>query len=271
MEIRTLHDSGIEQIVDAINQAFAGYYVPMPTEVSYWADRFARTGVDYGLSFGAFDGEQLVAFIIQAIGDRGGDRVAFNTGTGVLPAYRGQKWIDRIYNYAIPRLRDRDITRCQLEVIDANARAIRVYERIGFHRDRYLKCYAGELAVPDQPGLACRTTTLPELADFPGPVSRYAWDFTTETLNQQPEQYQVWKVHNGADWVGYFVLNPSNHYVMQLEALPGHGPSVLAGIRQHCASVKIINIAAERTALIDQLERAGLQNTVNQYEMSLGL
>ena len=47
------------------------------------------------LSFGVFDGEQLVGFVIHCIGEEAGRTVAYNTGTGVLPGYRGQRWVTR--------------------------------------------------------------------------------------------------------------------------------------------------------------------------------
>jgi ribosomal protein S18 acetylase RimI-like enzyme len=274
MEIRSLADTGIDRIVASFNRAFAGYFVPMPTEVSYWANRFAATGVDYAFSYGAFDGEELAAFVLQAVGTRDGQRVAFNTGTGVLPGYRGQGWVDRLYDYAWPRLRASGVARCQLEVIDINARAIRVYERIGFTRDRYLRSFAGRLALPPQPDFTETPATLEELSAFPYPTGPYAWDFTTETLARTATSYRIRKVFAGAntaDWIGYYLLNPENGYIAQLEARSGFAATVLAGVQRHCASVKIHNVAAERTGLIEQLTRSGLDNTVNQYEMSLAL
>jgi ribosomal protein S18 acetylase RimI-like enzyme len=107
--------------------AFDGYFVKMPDSLDYWATRFKQARVNYHYSFGVFDASRLVAFIIQGMDIHDGQLTAFNTGTGVLPAYRGQKLVDRLYDHAIPRLKERGIQKCQLEVIQENERAIRVY------------------------------------------------------------------------------------------------------------------------------------------------
>ena len=102
MQIKSLQHISLEQIVECLLIAFEGYFVHMPTELSYWDNRFRAARVDYGLSFGVFDDDRLVAFIIQGIDIHNGEMTAFNTGTGVVPEYRGLQLVDKIYAHAIP-------------------------------------------------------------------------------------------------------------------------------------------------------------------------
>src|SRR5262245_8645782 len=114
MEIRTLTGTSHETLVSTFLRAFEGYFVQMPTDPAIWRDRWGSAPVDPARSYGAFNGEELVAFILHAIGTVNGVRTAYNSGTGVLPAYRGQHLIDTLYARAIPALREAGVAACSL-------------------------------------------------------------------------------------------------------------------------------------------------------------
>ena len=71
-------------------------------------------------------------FIINAIDKRNGILTAFNTGTGVIPEYRGKRIVKSIYAHAIGELRQQGVEKSTLEVITKNDIAIRSYKSIGF-------------------------------------------------------------------------------------------------------------------------------------------
>ncbi|GHA45979.1 hypothetical protein GCM10007103_28780 [Salinimicrobium marinum] len=106
MQIRNLEGIPIETVVTSLLEAFSDYFVKMPAEVAYWESRFKGAGVDWKSSFGIFDEKKLVAFIINGIDLHQGKLTAFNTGTGVLPAYRSRKAVDQLYEFAFPYFRE---------------------------------------------------------------------------------------------------------------------------------------------------------------------
>jgi len=67
MEIKSLAHSSFEAIVDSFLSAFEGYFVKMPEDKEYYRKRWAAAKVDFDLSFGMYDQEQLVGFIIQIL------------------------------------------------------------------------------------------------------------------------------------------------------------------------------------------------------------
>ena len=105
MKIRPLTDCPLSQIVDCLGEAFENYFVKMPSDVEFWRNRFKAARVDYNLSYGVFDQDGLVAFIIHGIDQHLGQKTAFNTGTGVIPSFRGRQLVDKIYEFAIPKLK----------------------------------------------------------------------------------------------------------------------------------------------------------------------
>ena len=147
MQIRSLNQIKFGDLIECFNQSFVGYFVKMQKSNEFWEKRWKAARVDYSLSFGMFDGNDLVGFIINGIDFKNDLLTAFNSGTGVLPAYRGKRIVKQLYDFAIPILIEKGVKNCGLEVIVGNEKAIKAYKSVGFEITRSLKCYSGELNV----------------------------------------------------------------------------------------------------------------------------
>lgn len=270
MEIRDLSNTSLEEVVFAILMAFEGYFVTMPSDPTYWKGRFQAARVDWTCSFGLFDEGELVAFIINGIDHRGTAKVAFNTGTGVVPKYRGQRIVDQLYEYAFPFFKQKKITHYALEVVQGNSRAIRVYERIGFVITKEYYCFKGKLAA------STYQTTLKQnnLDKIQVPKEHlYAWDNSTSAIKNSPKgAYSCYEVLNPKEEkIGFFVINPKSGYLPQFEIYQTDSKEnwtlLFDGIAQVNRAVKINNIDAKRTGQRTILVNLGLENVINQYEM----
>ena len=136
MHIQTLTGIDMQIITDCFNLAFANYFVKFNATVEYLENRWAAANVDYSLSFGVFDNEQLVGFAIHAVDMRKGELMAFDVGAGVIPSHRGRRLIQQMYDFGLPLFRERGIQQVGLEVIQQNKKAIKAYKRVGFTIDR---------------------------------------------------------------------------------------------------------------------------------------
>ncbi len=266
MEIRSLNQTPLRTIVDCLLIAFEDYFVPMPSDVNYWADRFKGARVDLALSYGAFEGERLVGFIIHGIDVYKGQRTAFNTGTGVIPAFRSRKIVDQIYAYSLPKLKEQGITQCALEVIQDNHRAIRVYERIGFSITRNFLCFKGSLKQESE-DLEVTPASFEQVQCLRTDHQLYSWDNVNAAIQTAGSIYNTFLVRSGERDIGFFTINPKNGYLAQYEASPDDFPSLLAGIQAIHPDVRINNVDQERAETILFLLSAGLDNHIDQYEM----
>ncbi len=271
VNIQNLAHTSLPEIVDCLLEAFTGYFVPMPKEVAFWENRFRSARVDYAHSYGAFVGERLVGFIIHGIDRHEGKLTAFNSGTGVIPDFRGQQLVDRMYAAALPALRTAGIEQCLLEVIQANDRAIRVYERIGFHQLRRLRCFKGPLKISDIKVEVQEVDTMDLLAK-PNPQHHfYSWDNMNQAVELAAAIYKSYAVTQDQQPIGYFIVNPKIGYLAQLEATDGNWPALLAGIHQIAPAIRINNVDARRERMVQQLLAAGLDNSIDQYEMLMAI
>jgi len=123
-------------------EAFADYQLDMSymTRERSW-QRNLKSGVQYDCSVGAFDGDRMVGFTFVGLDDWLGEKAAFDAGTGIIPAYRGQAIAKGMFEHILPGLKVHGVSRFLLEVLQPNKAAIRAYEKSGFEIAREFACY----------------------------------------------------------------------------------------------------------------------------------
>lgn len=256
-----------KQIVECLNLSFADYSIKMPSDLAFWEKRWDHSGIDFNVSFGAFDGDILVGFILHAIGTYDGSTACLNDGTGVIPEYRGRKLVDQIYSHAFEALRGLGVQLCLLEVIQSNIPAIKVYERNGFQITRELICVQGEFrnGGAELNDLTFKSIDLNELTD----ISPQAWNNSLDRIKQHPGHFDSVFVCRCGKELGYFIKAKDSHNMLQVIATGGTYHDLVLALSQKLTSVRMINIDKKNARLIEALEAIGVKEFTRQYEMSL--
>ncbi|MEM9936446.1 MAG: GNAT family N-acetyltransferase [Bacteroidota bacterium] len=271
MRIHTLDDVPFEDIIACFLEAFEGYYVKMPEDQDYYRERWKTAGVEFGKSFGMSDGDQLVGFMIHAIGDKGKGLTAFNTGTGVIPAYRGRKLVSQIYQEAIPALKAGGIHRSQLEVISQNERAIRAYEGVGFKKEKHFICVKGSLAPSLNESFELRKVMLTEVPwQLFKDLKLYSWDNQTSTLATSNHDYYL--VYHQNELSGYFIHRPNRGVIHQAESLDTSEEGwkrLFSAIKSITPEMRMLNIDDSLTDKLRFLHQYGVSPYIEQYEMAV--
>ena len=107
--------------------------------------RMQKNAVDYALSPGVYVADKLVGFTLIGIDEWGGQRTAYDAGTGIVPVHRGHRLAGRMLRSALPWLEERGVTQFALEALQSNSNAIRAYQRSGFEISRELRCFKADL------------------------------------------------------------------------------------------------------------------------------
>ncbi len=273
MVVRHLGDTDFNTIMECFLSAFDNYFVKMPTDHDFYKERWKASGVKLNLSYGMFDDATLVGFIIHAVDERQGELIAYNSGTGIIPDYRGQRIVNAIYDYAVPDLIENGITKCLLEVITKNVKAIKSYEGIGFKIGKNYKCFGGAISAETQGEFTLREVGFMGVnwSEIPN-QTLYSWDNQTRSLEKGNYKYFHVIVDNQLE--SFFVINPNTGYLAQLEVFDRTELSwktLFSAIQSLHKDVRINNIDDRLLGKIKAIESAGLKNTVNQYEMELAL
>ena len=275
MTIKKLDSISFLTLIDCFLNAFENYFVKMPTDPAYYEERWKAAKVRYDLSYGMFKDEKLVGFIINAIDEREGNLIAFNSGTGVIPEYRGQRIVNSIYQYAIPDLLKNKVSRCRLEVIKDNAIAIKAYTKIGFEITKSYKCYSGTIQLSHIISDFELKKVDAQYFDWSQGLANqalYSWDNHIQAIKQG--SYHFYAVLLNGVLNSYFVINPKNGYVAQFDVVQNSEENwtrLFTAIHRIHETIKIINVDEQLIRKIAFLSKIELDNTVDQYEMELRL
>lgn len=142
--IKPLSDTSIELIHQAFKNAFSDYVEPFTFTKRQLQYMIERRGCNLNLSFGAFDGSNLVGFTLNGIGDWNGKLTAYDTGTGVIKEYRKRGIATQIFDESLPILKANNIKQYLLEVIVSNTSAHDLYKKAGFTVVRNFNYYISE-------------------------------------------------------------------------------------------------------------------------------
>lgn len=270
MTVKHLGHTDFEVLMKCFLKAFENYFVQMPTDHDFYRQRWKAAKVDFELSFGMFDGDTLVGFIINAIDERDGTKVAFNAGTGVLPSYRGQRIVKQIYNSAIPILKANGVKKCALEVITDNTIAIRSYESIGFVKEKHFLCFSGQLKL-SQEALNISQVAYSDINwDEMPHQDLYAWDSHYAVLKES--DYSYYQIRKGSSVESYIVIDHKSGYIAQcgvLEETNAAYQRLGSAIAKLSESVRINNVDERLETKIKAFKSFGLTNSINQFEMAL--
>jgi len=273
MQVTNLSTTVIHEVIDCFLTAFEGYFVKMPTDHHYYIERWKAAGVDFNLSYGMFDEGELVAFIIHAVDNRAGKLIAFNTGTGVIPSYRGKRIVSAMYEYALNDLKQYGIERSTLEVITENERAVRAYQGVGFEICKHYQCFAGNIKLESKEPYELKDIPFAKVTwDKLPNQAYYSWDFQQETILAGSNRfYEVW--HNDQP-ESFFIFNSDKKRLLQFDLLSNTDKGwgrLFSAVSQLADSISIINVDDRLTEKIAALNSVGLVVTVEQFEMELEL
>ncbi len=125
------------QLVRVFNLGFSDYLVPMQMDEAALADHVDNNDIDLACSQVAVDVEPVGFALVARRGTE-----AWIGGMGTSPAYREIGLGARTLTAAIDAAAATGVRAVWLEVLDDNAPAIALYERLGFERVRHLEVWS---------------------------------------------------------------------------------------------------------------------------------
>lgn len=279
MEIRSLADTDFETLYEAFAEAFADYEIHPDREEL--RKMLRRRGFAAELSFAAFDGSRIAAFTFNGIGTHDGLPTAYDTGTGTLPAYRGQGLASRIFACSIPHLRAAGIRQYLLEVLQHNPAAIAVYRKMGFEVTREFNYFKQEkrlVRIPEKrPAFpfAIRPVGADCLRQFAGFHDfRPSWQNDDDSAARAGADLIGCGLFRDDEPLGYCLCEPSTGDITRLAVDPRHrrqgiGTALLRHALETIAadSVKAINTEIACDALTRFLESMNIPVKGRQFEM----
>ncbi len=279
MEIKSLNNICLDELFEAFEQAFADYEVQL-NKVELLT-MLKRRGFEPDASFGAFDGNKIVSFTCNGIGNLYGTPTAYDTGTGTLKNYQGKGLATQVFKYSIPHLKALGVKEYLLEVLQHNTGALSVYQKLGFEVIRefyYFKLKNAQISktirTPDFP-----YTLKPIKIDEYDSISNF-WDFkpswqnSIEAIERSLEDFICLGVFSEGNLIGYGVFEPTSGDVTQIAVdkrfrRRGVGSLLFQKMLEsnRHSSIKIINTDVECHSITAFLQSKNIEPAGKQFEM----
>lgn len=121
-----------EEVEKLWNRGFEEYMVDISMSIQQIVNRFGMEGISPELSVVAWVDNEPVGFVFNGIRQSGGETVAWNGGTGVIPEYRRKGIAKELIAASLDVYRENGVELATLEAIGSNFRAIPLYEKMGY-------------------------------------------------------------------------------------------------------------------------------------------
>lgn len=279
MEIKSLSNTTLDKLFEAFEQAFADYEVQL--NKAELLTMLKRRGFNPKVSFGAFDGDKLVSFTCNGIGDFYGKLTAYDTGTGTLKDYQGRGLATQVFEYSIPHLKESGVEEYLLEVLQHNTGALSVYRKLGFEiiREFYYfkqknKQINGVVKTLNSPYIlkpikVSEHNSIPSFWDF-----KPSWQNSFEAINNTLKDFICLGAFSSSKLVGYGVFEPVSGDVTQIAVAKEHRRKGIGSLlfqkmlesNKH-NSIKIINTDIDCNSITAFLKSKNIEPAGKQFEM----
>ncbi len=274
MEYRLLTSKDFSALYKSFNAAFSNNFVrlqPSEEEFSYRLEH--KLQMSYAISGGAFDGTEMLGFILHTSNIYEGVPTAYNGGTGVLPGFRNQKLAEELYAFLIPKVQSQFLARILLEVVEVNEYAIKLYEKIGFTFRRRLQCFkqSKELGyLKDQ-----HNVLKGDISQVNFNFNDFEPSFLDSEIHLKDGKEEVLLCEIEQELAGFIIFQPHLGRLSQLAVARKFRQMNVAksllyeAQKQSVKKLTIMNIPEDQVSFHQFLIRNGFVNEVNQFEMEL--
>lgn len=129
---KPLTECTFAEAVHIWNRSFEGYVVNMTKTADSFTARLGLEGLSPELSLVAYVGDTPAGIVLNGVKTVGGKKVAWNGGTGVATAFRGQGIGKALMEAAMALYRREKVGIATLEVFATNETAVSLYKRVGY-------------------------------------------------------------------------------------------------------------------------------------------
>jgi ribosomal protein S18 acetylase RimI-like enzyme len=219
--IKSLKQNSFGKIYEAFHEAFIDYEMQVNKEELQ--TMIMRRGFVPELSFAAFEGEKIIAFTLNGVGNFNGIKTAYDTGTGTLKEYRGQGLASEVFTFSIPFLKDAGVKQYLLEVLQHNEAAVSVYRKQGFEVSREFHYFMQEMekvqAADNKADHEYQIESIDGMlhpamlsfCDFPP-----SWQNSFEAVARKPEDYVILGAYEEQRLIGYCIFEPISGDLTQI-------------------------------------------------------
>lgn len=274
---RLLSNADFDSLHECFLTAFSDYEVDMRMSREQFRQRLTRDGIRLEISSGAFDGDRMIGFCMNAVGQWQGKSTAYDGGSAMIPEYRGRGIGTEMFAFLEPKLKEAAVVQYLLEVLTSNVPATNLYRKLGFVETRRLAVFRSQRGTRNTEGKKdLRHVEQPDWELFQSFWDGYpSWQHSIDAVERVANERVIMGAYTDDACVGYGVVFVPQMNLMQLAISPQHrrlgiGSTILAALEaalETAGPLKINNIDEELKGTLAFFESNGYNEVLGQYEM----
>lgn len=278
--IKTLADTPIDQIHAAFVDAFSDYEVKIDMPIERLIEMMKTRDLNPDYSIGCFAGADLVGFIICGFRQIDGQKVCYDGGTGVVKAFQRKGIGEMMLKELLVFLKEKQVERFVLEVLENNTPAIKLYEKHGFRKTRKLECFErqNELRpiISNPEFLVSNDVSMFQNYHLaPYELYRPTWQNDLQSIQNVFDNYAFIAITAKNQMICFGFIHQTKGDIPQIGVLEewkykGLEAYLINELAQKTSSKKLVILNVEADNYLGKsLIQIGFENSVNQYEMEL--
>ena len=270
-QYKSLEGVPLNEMSTCLNLAFSDYPLPIHLSEKALSTLFSTSGVDSKLSFGAFFEGTLVGFIFNSSSLYQGRRSVFDVGTGVIPAHRGKQIFTNLFALAQQTLKQAQIERYYLEVLQQNKRAVSLYKKHGFAVTREFVVLSGSAPASISQPKRVQYASFDAFNFQQATCSNRnnpSYEHSDNILKLHPEFYHVAYIHE-QNVSAFCIFSKATGQILQLSwnNIYDLREIVLSLLAQY-RHVTVKNIESSEQQVLEMLSSLEFKVITKQYEMA---
>lgn len=277
MILQNLCNTSITKIHEAFIDAFSEYEVKIDMPIEKLKEMLLTRDYNPSLSIGYFEEDQLLGFILVGYRKIDKKKYCYDIATGVIKECQNMHIGDILLKELKKSIETNNIDQFQLEVLEHNIAARKLYENNGFSITRKLRCYEKELGNTITNRIlytvSCDNKTLSSIDEIEYASFRPTWQNSFRTYYKNISTYYLMSFHENNIIVGYGIIHKERGDILQIGIREDYRDRGLEEMFiQEIASrvgknkVRLLNIE-DNSYMQNKLDENKYCNTINQYEM----
>lgn len=276
-EVKTAQDATDAALSAAMADAFSDYDIPLQLDEAAFAFMMRQRGLDRDAStIATIDGEIVAIWLTSVRHNRG-----YLISSGTRPRCRAQGIARALATACLDGLRARGVGSYETEVLRRNAAAAGLYRSLGMTTARGLDCYvvpAARVLMDAVEGV--EDVVWRDIAPQAKGLRDWApsWQNADAALDAIADDLRCFAVREGAQVVGYSVVNPGTGAVFQLAVGKGHRRRGLGRALVHHVqatlpgkALRFINMDQGDPGMRGFMTGVGAVETAGQFELKMPL
>jgi ribosomal protein S18 acetylase RimI-like enzyme len=279
IQIRTLTEEDFTELHECWITAFGDYQVKIDMPPSLLKEMFAQNGLVYEVSVAAYKDNKMIGFLLNGMRTYDGVVTGYDTGTALIPEFRGAGISSKLFPEAEKTLIKRGMKNYLLEVIQTNEPAYRVYLKNGFKVTRELivfqienltsKAFDSRIEIKEER----YSKELTNLLEY-----KPSWQNSFDAISAMGRGTITYVAREKNQPVGYITFQRSRRRILQIGAkeIPNKKEIYAALLSQGAneelggKDIRAVNIPTDAKDLIASFEACGFTTMLSQYEMAKG-